>query len=154
MRLDTTHASRGALHSATHSAAHACGVYPDDAGGEVLLAELGPLHAARVLHKCCDAVGKSATVRPDPRHLLGEKQDVGIVMDGRDVEGVEPWDHFVIGVLIVLVRDELAVNILHGPRLRDLIHHALGVGHALADSRRHISKALEVLSVVDARGKG
>ena len=75
-------------------------------------------------------------------------------MDGRDVEGVEPWDHFVVGVFIVFVRDELAVDILHGPCLGHLVHHALGIGNALADCRRHISEVLEVLSVVNASGKG
>ena len=88
-------------------------------------------------------------MRPDSRHLLREEQDIAVVVHGRYLEGPEPRDHIVIRVLVIVIGDKLAVNVLHCPLLRHLVKKARSIRYQLGDSCLHASKVLLILGFVD-----
>ena len=72
-------------------------------------------------------------------------------MHGRDLEGSNARKNVVERVLIVIVRDKLAVDLLLEPRFWNTVHYAIGVGHLGFDGSRCISEKLRVFSFVMAR---
>ena len=88
-------------------------------------------------------------MRPDSGHLLREEQDIAIVVYGGHLEGPEPWKHIIVGVPIILVGDELAVNILHRPLLGNLVVKACSIRDVLLDGSLCSCEVLLILSFVD-----
>ena len=72
-------------------------------------------------------------------------------MHGGDLEGSNARKNIVVRVFIVVVRDELAVDLLLVPRFWNTVHHADGVGHLSFHSSRYVSEKLCVFSFVMAR---
>ena len=71
-------------------------------------------------------------------------------MHCRDLEGSNARKDVVVRVVVVVVRDELAVDFLLEPGLWNTVHHAEGVRHLFFDSSGYIREELGVFSFVVA----
>ena len=98
-----------------------------------------------------DALGKAASVRPHDRHLLRVKEDIDIIDDSGHLESTKSWKDIIIRIIIVVVWDQLAVDLLFIPRFGHLVHDAVGIWHVLFNSICHISEVLYVLGLVVPR---
>lgn len=54
-----------------------------------------------------------------------------------DLEGADSWDDLVVGNVVVFVWDQLAVDIAHGPQLRNKVVDHGGIGNQGFDRVTH-----------------
>ena len=82
--------------------------------------------------------------------MLRVKQDVDVVDDSGDLKGTDARKDVVVWVVIVLVGDELAVDLLLEPGLGDFVHDAVGIGDLSLDGRSHLVEDGHVFGLVVA----
>ena len=78
-----------------------------------------------------DALGKTASVWPHDRHLLRVKEDINIIDDSGHLESTEPGEDIIVRIIVVVIGDQLAVDLLLVPWFGHLVHDADGIGHVL-----------------------
>ena len=112
----------------------------------IFLSESCSLHAIfEILIEGADAFGERLEVWPHRGHHFRVKKDADVVNDGCDLEGTEAWQNLVARVVLVIVREKLAVLFLLVPRLGHSVRHTLGLRH----ERQQLSYAfVEVLRVL------
>ena len=103
---------------------------------------------ANIWCKVLDAIDQAADMRPHGRHLFRVQQDIHIIDNGRNLKRSNSWQNIIVWISLVIVRDQLTVNLLLEPRLRHLVHNAVGVWNGGTDSGWHITEGLHVLSFV------
>ena len=72
-------------------------------------------------------------------------------MDSRDLESTESGQDIVARVIVILVGNQLAVDLLLKPGLGNFVKQAIGVWHKLLNRRRAVCEKLGVLCLVVAR---
>jgi len=89
---------------------------------------------------------------PHRGHLLGVEENVDLVVDdGGNLEGADSGEDVVVGVVVVLVGDQLAVDLFFVPGLGHFVHDAVSRGDHLFDGCRTLVKHLDVFGFVVAR---
>ena len=83
--------------------------------------------------------------------MLRVEEDVLVIVDGRDFEGSEAWQHIKVGLLLVLVGNKLAVDIEIVPGLGHLVHVDRRIWNLCFDRCAHVIEELHVLAFVMAR---
>ena len=74
-----------------------------------------------------------------------------VVEHGRYFKSAQAGQHVVIRLIFVLIRNQLAVDILLVPNLWHLVHQALRARDFLSDGSRGVCEELLVLSLIMAR---
>ena len=88
---------------------------------------------------------------PHSGHHLGVKQNVDVVTDCAHLECADARQNVIVWVVVVLVRNELAVNLFLIPGFGDAVHDAGGVGDDGLDLGGDVGEELGVLGLVVAR---
>ena len=97
-----------------------------------------------------DTFGEAGCVGPHGRHHLGVEQNIHIVLDGRDLESSNARQNIVVGVVVVFIGDQLAVNLFFIPGFGHSVHDAVGIGHVCLDGCSNICEKLSIFAFVVA----
>ena len=97
-----------------------------------------------------DSVCNSWGKRPNMRLKFREEQDCYVVEHGWYFKGAQAGQHVVTKLILILIRDQLAVDFLLVPDFWHLVHQALGVGDLRSDGFRSIGEELLVTSLIVA----
>ena len=87
---------------------------------------------------------------PHGRHHLGVEQNIYIVLDGRDLESSNARQNIVVGVVVVFIGDQLAVNLFFIPGFGHSVHNTVGIGHVCLDGCSDICEKLSIFAFVVA----
>jgi len=119
--------------------------------GLVLVLELRAVHFGAVLDEFIDAGSERRGVRPHRWHHFWVQQDVDVVVHNWHLKSANSRDNVVVWVLVIFVRDKLAVDFLFVPRLGNSVHDAVGAGCKTFDRAGNVCEELGVLGLVVAR---
>ena len=111
----------------------------------------GSTFCLRVIDVLRDSLGEGPTVRPHTRHHLRVEKDVRSLEDGGDLEGADARQYIIVWIVVIVVGDQLAVDLLLVPGLRHFVHDALCVGSVLLYPRGDVREVLGVLGLVMTR---
>ena len=93
---------------------------------------------------------EASSMRPHARHHLGVQKDVDVVVNSRYFECAKTGKHIIVGIVVIFVRDQLAVGFLLEPGLGHLVHMALSVGDRRDDGSLNLLEDSRVLGFVVA----
>ena len=85
---------------------------------------------------------------PHSRHLLRVKQDIAIFDYGRNLKRSDSRQNVIVGVVVVLVGDQLTVDVFLEPGLGNFVHDAGGIGYGFLDGGSHLVVGFQVLGFV------
>ena len=85
---------------------------------------------------------------PHTRHLLRVKQDIHIVNYGRNLEGSDSRQNVIVGVVVVVIGNQLTVNIFLEPGLGNFVHDADRIGYGRLYRVSHLIEGRQVLGFV------